>query len=75
MNIKSHVGNRIRALRKKQNISQEQLAYLCQLDRTYINGVENGKRNISIINLEKVAKSFNLGLKDFFDDKVFEKED
>lgn len=64
--IRKKLGLRIKELRKEKNFSQEELADLSNLDRTYINSVENGKRNISIINIEKIANAFNLTLKDFF---------
>ena len=67
--IRKTLGLRIKELRKKHNISQEELAERANLDRTYINSVENGKRNISIINIEKISKSFDITLKDFFDFK------
>ena len=51
--IKIKIGNRIKELRKSLGWSQERLANNCELDRTYVASVENGKRNISIINLEK----------------------
>lgn len=60
--IRKKLGLRIKELRKKYNISQEMLADLANLDRTYINSVENGKRNISIINIEKIANAFNIKL-------------
>lgn len=65
--IKENVGKRIKFLRKKLGLSQEKFAELCGLDRTYITSLENGKRNISIVNLEKITKSLNISLKDFFD--------
>lgn len=71
MDIKIAVGQRIKELRIIRNITQEQLAHISELDRTYINSVENGRRNISIVNLEKIAKGFNVRLKDFFDTKYF----
>lgn len=49
------IGSKIRILRKKINLSQEDLAYEAHLDRTYIGAVERGERNISIINLIKIA--------------------
>ena len=55
--IKQIVGNRIRELRSNAGLSQEKLALAANLDRTYIASVENGKRNISIINLEKIIKA------------------
>ncbi|WP_052090610.1 helix-turn-helix transcriptional regulator [Desulfosporosinus sp. HMP52] len=71
MDIKIAVGQRIKELRIIRNITQEQLAYISELDRTYINSVENGRRNISIINLEKISKGLRIHLKDFFDAKIF----
>ncbi|MDO4423618.1 MAG: helix-turn-helix transcriptional regulator [Pseudomonadota bacterium] len=64
--IRKKLGLRIKELRKEKNFSQEELADLSGLDRTYINSVENGRRNISIINIEKISSAFNLTLKDFF---------
>lgn len=52
--IKQKVGARIRELRNDRGLSQEKLALAAGLDRTYIASVENGKRNISIVNLEKI---------------------
>ena len=54
------IGKKIRSLRKKQNLTQEALADLCFLDRTYIGGIERGERNFSLINLFKIAKSLNI---------------
>lgn len=64
--ILKKLGERIKQLRKEANISQEKLAELAGLDRTYINSVENGKRNISIINIEKIAKALEISLANFF---------
>lgn len=75
MDIRVLVGNRIRTLRQQKHISQESLAALCDLDRTYISGVESGKRNISIVNLEKIALSLGLDLKIFFSSECFERRD
>lgn len=49
------VGNRIRELRTQIGLSQEKLSFACNLDRTYIGSVERGERNISVINLNKIA--------------------
>lgn len=64
--IKQDVGNRIRELRKDACLSQEKLAFAAGLDRTYIASVENGKRNISIVNLEKIIKALNCTFSVFF---------
>lgn len=65
--ILKKLGERIKQLRKEANISQEKLAELADLDRTYVNSVEKGRRNISIINIEKIANALGVSLKDFFD--------
>lgn len=58
------IGNRIKDLRTKSGLSQEKLAFSCELDRTYIGSVERGERNISIINLNKIAKALDVPLSD-----------
>lgn len=69
--IRMKVGSRIKELRKTKGLSQEKFALEVGLDRTYIASVESGKRNISIINLEKIWIYFSLTPKDFFDNKIF----
>lgn len=66
MDIKLLVGKRVRELRNNLGISQEELADLAGLDRTYITSIECGKRNISIVNIEKLAKALNVTLAEFF---------
>ena len=53
-------GIHLKNIRVQKNITQEQLAHLCELDRTYISGIERGKRNISLINLYKIASSLDI---------------
>jgi len=67
MDIKSKIGNKIRKLRHQRDLSQEQFSNLCGLDRTYIAGIEQGKRNVSIVNLEKIAKAFQISLSELFE--------
>ena len=71
MDIKEKIGDRIRELRGVKKISQEKLAELADLDRTYISSVEKGKRNISIENIEKIAKALNYTLQEFFTSEIF----
>ena len=66
MDIKLLVGKRVRELRNSMGISQEELADLAGLDRTYITSVECGKRNISIVNIEKLTNALQVSLKEFF---------
>ena len=67
MDIKIWVGRRVKELRNKLGISQEELADLVGLDRTNITSVECGRRNISIVNIEKLAKALNVTLSEFFE--------
>lgn len=53
-------GCYVKELRLSLGLSQEQLATLCGLDRTYISGIERGKRNLSLVNIVKPASSLNI---------------
>ena len=59
-------GKKVKELRKQKGLSQEALALLCDLDRSYIGGVERGERNISLINIYKITLALNINIKDFF---------
>ena len=52
-------------------MSQKDLAYAADLDRSYIAGIENGLRNVSIVNIEKIAKALGISLKELFNDEQF----
>ena len=71
MSIKVKVGQRIKELRGELGISQEALANKADLDRTYVTDVENGRRNISIENLEKLIAALETSLADFFNSSNF----
>ncbi|MEY8321897.1 helix-turn-helix transcriptional regulator [Lachnospiraceae bacterium 46-61] len=64
--ITERIGTRIRELRKNTGLSQEKFAAKIGMDRTYFASVELGKRNISIINLEKIANGLNITLSEMF---------
>ncbi len=66
--ITEKLGLRIRELRQQTSLSQEKFALKIGMDRTYFTSVELGKRNISIINLEKIAKGLNVTLSELFQD-------
>ena len=53
-------GKRVRELRQKCELSQEELAEECGLDRTYMSGIERGKRNLGLRNIEKVAAALGI---------------
>lgn len=59
-------GERIKKLRLSKGISQEKFAISIDMDRTYYASVENGKRNISIVNIEKIAKGLDVSLEELF---------
>lgn len=59
-------GERIKALRTAQGLSQEKFALSINMDRTYYASVESGKRNISLNNIVKIAEGFSLSLEELF---------
>ncbi len=71
MDVKKKIGNRIKAIRALKGLSQKTLAYDSDLDRSYIANVENGQRNISIVNIEKIATALQVSLQEFFEDESF----
>ena len=66
--LKENLGKRIKYLRNSiTGLSQEKFALSINMDRTYLASVENGKRNISIENLNKIAKGFNMSLSELLE--------
>jgi transcriptional regulator with XRE-family HTH domain len=65
-NILLGFGNSLRSLRNQYNLSQENFAYQCNLDRTYISGLERGKRNPTLLALHKIATSLDMSLSELF---------
>lgn len=51
----SALGNQIRELRKSKGLSQEELAFKAEVDRSYVGGIERGERNVSFLTLVKIA--------------------
>jgi transcriptional regulator with XRE-family HTH domain len=66
MTIIKKFGSRLKEIRLAKNISQEALSYRAELHRTYISSVELGKRNVSLVNIEKLAKALDCQIIDFF---------
>jgi len=69
--LAQQVGKRIKELREKTGLSQEKFALECGLDRTYINSLEHGRRNITLESLKKILDILNISFKDFFDSSIF----
>ena len=65
--IRVAYGKAVRAIRQDKKISQEELADLCGLHRTYISDVELGKRNVSLENIEKMANALDITLPKLFE--------
>jgi len=72
MEMKAKIGFRIKELRTEKNLTQEAVAWKAEVDRTFMNHVENGKRNVSIETLEKiVCTGLEISFKDFFNTDLF----
>jgi len=72
VDVKLKIGQRIKELRETATMSQKDLSYAADLDRSYIASVENGQRNISIVNIEKIATALGVTLKEFFNNVEFD---
>ena len=66
--ITNELGNRIKHLRLAKGLSQESFSLLIKMDRTYLASVEAGKRNIAILNIQKIANGLNVSLSELFKD-------
>jgi transcriptional regulator with XRE-family HTH domain len=71
MDIRKKIGLRIKEYRTNLKLTQEALAFKAEIDKTYVNEVENGKRNISVINLEKLITALETDLANFFNSPIF----
>jgi transcriptional regulator with XRE-family HTH domain len=66
LDIRIRFGRALRRRREKLGVSQEAFADMCQLDRTYIGGIERGERNVALVNIEKIAKTLRLTIAELF---------
>ena len=55
-------GDRVQSLRNQAGISQEKLAEMAEMHRTYISGIERGERNVSLINIMRLASALNVSV-------------
>ena len=59
-------GKNLKKFRKKRNLTQEELAFKANLNRTYIGRIERGERNISLAVAERIANALQIDIKEFF---------
>jgi transcriptional regulator with XRE-family HTH domain len=64
--IRIRFGRALRRSRQKLGVSQEAFADMCQLDRTYIGGIERGERNVALVNIEKIAGALQIPIAKLF---------
>ena len=72
MDVKTSIGLRIKDIRTDKKLTQEAVARKAEVDRTFMNHVENGKRNVSVETLEKIVCSgLEMSFKEFFNHDYF----
>ncbi|PYV99242.1 MAG: XRE family transcriptional regulator [Acidobacteria bacterium] len=67
LDIRIRFGRALRRIREEQGINQEEAAERCGLHRTYYSGIERGIRNVSLVNIERVAKGLKTSLPKLFE--------
>jgi transcriptional regulator with XRE-family HTH domain len=67
-NILIIFGKRVRELRKRKDLSQEELAFKADLHRTYIGMIERAEKNITLVNIEKIALALEVNIKELIND-------
>lgn len=67
LDIRIRFGRAIRRIREEQEINQEEAAERCGLHRTYYSGIERGVRNVSVVNIERIAKGLKMTLPGLFE--------
>lgn len=65
-NILIKFGERVREIRKEKGLSQEELAHKADLHRTYIGMIERAEKNITLVNIDKIANALEISIKDIF---------
>ena len=65
-NILVEFGKNVRELRKAQGLSQEELAFRAELHRTYIGMIERAEKNITLLNIQKIANALDTSIADLF---------
>lgn len=72
MTIQEKFGHRVKELRLAKGLSQEKLANIAEIDRTYMTSLENGRRNVSLQNIEKILNSLEVPFGEFFGASAFD---
>jgi transcriptional regulator with XRE-family HTH domain len=67
MDVRARFGRRVREKRTALGLSQEAFADKCKLDRTYISGIERGRRNVSLRNIEVIAKTLGVAISELME--------
>jgi transcriptional regulator with XRE-family HTH domain len=58
--VKRRFGARLRRVRKSRKLSQEKVALLAGIDRSYLGGIERGENNVSLVNIERIAAALGI---------------
>ena len=66
MSVQSRVSRNIQRIRREKNLSQEEVAHRADIHQTYLSGVETGKRNPSILVVERIAKALGVDVSEIF---------
>lgn len=74
MEMPAKIAHRVKELREKKDLTQEALAWRSEIDRTFMNHIENGRRNITVKTLEKIVMhGLEMTLQEFFNAQIFSK--
>ena len=65
-----HFGKNVRKFRKEKGLSQEQLAFKADLHRTYVGMIERAEKNITLLNIEKIAYALEISINNLFNDGI-----
>lgn len=63
-------GNRIRAIRKEKKLSQEELAALANIDRSYMGHIERGEKNVTLTKIYQIADALEISVEKIFNEEL-----
>jgi transcriptional regulator with XRE-family HTH domain len=66
--IRERFGGSVKARREAMGLTQEELAEKAGIHRTYLSDIERGSRNVSLVNIERLAKAFGVTISELFQD-------